>query len=257
MIDARKVRIASLDCIVVDGGPNPTIATVMCHGYGASGNDLVGLSAEWIQLIGEHASAFRFVFPEAPHTLEEMGMPEGHAWWPINMARLMDLVQVQRFDQLHGEQPPGIGEATERICETINAVKKDLRGDATPLVLGGFSQGAMLMLNASLRGDILPPNLLFQFSSTIVCRPQWETSLARLKDTKVFQSHGTIDPLLPYASAVALSEMMRSGGVQVEFHSFYGPHTIDREAIAITAQMLASLESSSSDGGDGPILRLP
>ncbi len=241
MIQARLAQYGSLRCVVVDGGPAPQIAAILCHGYGASGNDLVGISAEWIGHLGDLASSFRFVFPEAPHTLEELGMPDGHAWWPINMALLMELFEADRFDQLHNEEPPGIAEATERICQSIAAVKDELGGADVPIVMGGFSQGAMLTMNAALRGSIAPPKLLFQFSSTLVCQPQWQANLSRLNETRVYQSHGTIDPLLPFSSAQTLHEMLRDGGVEIEFHSFLGQHTIDLEAISATAELLASL----------------
>jgi phospholipase/carboxylesterase len=242
---AQRTRIESLDCIVVDGGPTPKIAVVICHGYGASYEDLAPLSGEWIGLLGEQASEFRFVFPDAPHSLAELGMPEARAWWPINMARLAAAVQASQFDELHDQQPPGIEAARELLCQTIGRVKQDLGGDTTPLVLGGFSQGAMLAMDVALRSQLKPPQLLFQFSGTIVCRPQWEAALSRLEDTYVFQSHGSIDPILPYSSAVALNEMLNSAGVKTEFHSFVGPHTIDVESVARTAQTLAALTQSN------------
>lgn len=241
MIEAQRLRFGSIECIVVDGGPSPSIPVVMCHGYGASGMDLAGLSVEWMQVIGDAASSLRFVFPEAPHTLAAEGMPEGHAWWPINMMQMMELIQAERMDQLQNAEPPGITDATEQICRTIDAVKKDLGGGLTPWVLGGFSQGAMLAMNASLCGDFAAPNLLFQFSSNLVCKPQWEANLSKLRKTRVFQSHGTVDPILPFSGAEALHDLLRRGGVDADFHSFVGPHTIDAESITITAQMLATV----------------
>ncbi|MCG8650903.1 MAG: lysophospholipase [Pirellulales bacterium] len=241
MINARSARYGSINCVVVDSAPDPAVAAVMCHGYGASGTDLVGLAAEWIERMQSPSAAIRFVFPEAPHTLEELGMPDGHAWWPINMSRLMEMVEANRFDELHHEVPPGIDQATERVSETIFAVQKELGGRAVPLVLGGFSQGAMLVINAALRGSIDPPKLLFLFSGTLVCRDLWQANLCRLEHTAVFQSHGVMDPLLPYSSAESLAELIRGGGIDLEFHSFMGQHTISSEAIAITARMLAEL----------------
>lgn len=241
MLQPRVTRFGSIDCIVVDAGPSPTHAVIVCHGYGASGGDLAGLSPEWIRLLGDQASRFRFVFPEAPHTLEEMGMPDGHAWWPINMMQLSQLIQANQFSQLHDKEPPGINEATVEIGRTVDAILDELAGPDTPFALGGFSQGAMLTMNASLRGDITPPKLLFQFSGTTVCEPMWKAGLSRLNQTRVFQSHGTIDPVLPFTSAETLRGLLTAGGIDVEFHSFIGPHTIDPESIAITAQMLAEM----------------
>ncbi len=243
MPTAHRTRIDSLECIVVDGGPSPSIAVVICHGYGASCEDLAPLSSEWIGLLGDHAEKFRFVFPDAHHSLAELGMPYARAWWPINMLRLAEAVQAASFDELHGHQPPGIDDARQRLCGTIREVKQGLGGESTPLVLGGFSQGAMLTMDASLRGDIGAPQLLLQFSGTIICETEWRNSLGRLKDTFVFQSHGKIDPILPYSSAVALHQMLSDAGIAVEFHSFVGPHTIDVESVVRSAQAMAQLAS--------------
>jgi phospholipase/carboxylesterase len=243
MPTAHRTRIDSLDCIVVDGGPSPDIAVVICHGYGASYDDLAPLSAEWIGLLGDHAGRFRFVFPDAHHSLDELGMPFGRAWWPINMARLAEAVQASSFAELHNHQPPGIDEARQRLSGTIQAVKRDLRGAETPLVLGGFSQGAMLTMDTALRSELEVPHLLLQFSGTLICESQWRSSLDRLADAFVFQSHGRIDPILPYTSAVALCEMLRGAGVAVDFHSFLGPHTIDGESVVRSAQAMAQLAS--------------
>ena len=87
MPTAHRTRIEALDCIVVDGGPSPKIAVVICHGYGASYDDLAPLSPEWIGMLGDQSGEFRFVFPDAPHSLADVGMPQGRAWWPIDMMR--------------------------------------------------------------------------------------------------------------------------------------------------------------------------
>jgi phospholipase/carboxylesterase len=250
MPTARRTRIDSLECIVVDGGPSPQIGVVICHGYGASYEDLAPLSGEWIGILGEQASKFRFVFPDAPHSLDELGMPYGRAWWPINMERLAEAVQASNFDELHAHEPPGIEEVRERLCQTIRTVLQDLEGSVAPLVLGGFSQGAMLALDASLRGEIPAPQLLLQFSGSIICEPQWRRKLHRIRESFVFQSHGKIDPVLPYASAVALHQMLVDAGVTVDFHSFVGPHTIDVESVVRSAQALAQLAAVYPDSSE-------
>ncbi|MGB7325330.1 MAG: lysophospholipase [Rubripirellula sp.] len=240
-LKAIRTHIAPLDCIVVDGGPDPSIAVVICHGYGASYDDLAPLAGEWISMIGDAAKKLRFVFPDAPNSLAEMGMPDARAWWPINMAALAQSVQASRFDELHKHEPPGIAAAREALCETIRAVKADLGGDETPLVLGGFSQGAMLSTDVAVRGDIDPPAALLLFSGTLVCEKHWKAGLSRLTETKVFQSHGTVDPVLPFTSAEKLRDLIASRKVPIKFHSFVGPHTIDGESVAITSQMLADI----------------
>ncbi len=248
MIRPQQKQIGPLDCIVIDGGTSPSIAVVLCHGYGASLRDLAPLGAEWIDMLGESASNFRFVFPNAPESLDEMGMPEARAWWPINMARLFDMVQASRFEELHDETPPGIAAATDLLVETVQEVVAGLGGDAPRLVLGGFSQGAMVTMNAALMatngqgGAAISPVQLLQFSGTVVCGSKWQSAMPpRLAETSVYQSHGTLDPVLPYASAETLREMMKTASVDLRFHAFDGPHTIDTESVAHVAQMLESL----------------
>lgn len=241
MPTAHRTRIGPLDCIVVDGGESPTIPVVICHGYGASYEDLAPLSGEWIALLGEKAKAFKFVFPDAPHSLEALGMPDARAWWPINMAQLAEAVQASQFDELHEQVPPGIDHSREKLCETIDSLCESIQGESTPLVMGGFSQGAMLTMDTALRGTVQSPALLLQFSGTIVCKSQWQAKLNRLHETTVFQSHGEIDPILPYSSAVSLHEMLRDANVPIDFHSFMGPHTIDVDSVQRTAIALANL----------------
>jgi phospholipase/carboxylesterase len=250
MNQPRKLRYGSLDCYVVDAGdgqPPPSALVILCHGYGAPGSDLVGIVAEWIRLLGPSASKFRFLCPIAPHSLAEMGLPTGRAWWQLNMAQLMDAIDAKRFDEMHRQTPPGLEEARRALSELVNLALEELAGqldcdvDRVPLAIGGFSQGAMLAMDVALRGSIPSPDLLIQFSGMLICQPQWTAALSRLDRTRVYQSHGTIDPILPFASAERLRDLLAASGVESQFHPFRGQHTIDGEAIAATAAALQQL----------------
>jgi phospholipase/carboxylesterase len=241
MLDARHARYGALDCIVIDGGQSPSIPVILCHGYGAPGHDLAGIGPEWINLLGDAASNFRFVFPAAPHTLAELGMLDGRAWWPIDMVALSEAMMAQTFDQLYQQEPPGLVEARDLLCGAIKEINSEL-GATTPMALGGFSQGAMLAIDASLRGDIEPPKLLIVFSGILICQAQWQARLSsRLANTHVYQAHGMIDPVLPYVGAERLRDMISEAGVDADWHSFMGPHTIDTESIAKTAMLLKQM----------------
>ena len=250
-MNCTEQKIGPLDCIVIDGGQSPSIAVVLCHGYGASLRDLAPIGAQWVEMLGDDASKFRFVFPNAPESLAEMGMPESRAWWPLNMARLFEMVQASRFEELHDETPPGMTEATDLLVETVQKVLAGLGANSPRLVLGGFSQGAMVTMNAALTATdekghpSIAPEVLLQFSGTVVCRAQWQVAIpSRLAKTWVYQSHGTMDPVLPFSSAETLRDMMRSSETDLRFHSFAGPHTIDTDTIAHIAESLKEMVQS-------------
>lgn len=96
-------------------------------------------------------------------------------------------------------------------------------------------------MDTALRSSLDPPSLLIQFSGTVICESQWTSAMARLRATRVYQSHGTMDPILPFTSAERLRELLTEAGVEIQFHSFPGPHTIDGESIATTAMALQQL----------------
>ncbi len=242
MFESTRKRIGQLDCIVVDGGPTPECVVIICHGYGANQEDLAPLSGEWIDILGEHASKYRFIFPNAPHSLSELGMPFGRAWWPINMSRLAQMVEASAFDELHQHSPPGIDEARVALSELIITACAEVEEKNVQFALGGFSQGAMLTMDVALRGKTPAPRALLQFSGTMICQADWtEVVRERLATTFVFQSHGTIDPILPFSSAEAVRDMLKDAGVSLDFHSFRGPHTIDVDSVLKSGVLLRSL----------------
>lgn len=231
----RTETIGGLRCIVVDGSAEPRIPVILCHGYGAPGDDLASLTPHLIEWIGRDSAALRFVYPEAPHSLEEFGMPEGRAWWHLNMAAMQEKLQTNCFSDLHDVEPPEINDARQSLQKTVEAVLAGMPGspapETIPYCLGGFSQGAMLTMDLALRGTMPAPSTLVQFSGTLICQSQWQPALSRLEKTKVLQSHGRIDPILPFASAEALRDLLRGGGVDVDFVAFQGPHTIETDAL--------------------------
>ena len=233
--------LGDLQCVVVqatDVAPARGLA-VLCHGYGASADDLVDLAAYMVQR-NPTLDGYRFVFPTAPIDLTPMGMPGGRAWWPLNMAALAEAVAAQRFDELHQQEPPGIETAREKLQSTIEAAQAEL-GHDVPLVLGGFSQGAMITMETALRSTLRPPALLIQWSGCLICKDLWAATLDRLSDTVVLQSHGTADPVLPFGSGRALADLIDGHTAGGTFESFDGPHTIPPSAIDSVADAMAGL----------------
>ena len=218
------------------------IPVVICHGYGASADDLASLSMPWIERLGADASRLVFLFPDAPPLPGEMGAYGGRAWWPINMAALMEMSQSGSWEELHDHEPPGL----EAAAASIAAVVRDAIDRFSPkdrrYVMGGFSQGAMATMDVTVRGDVPPPSLLFQFSGTMIARERWSASVGeRLSNTRVLQSHGRGDPVLPFSGAEALKQILEPAARSLNWIPFPGPHTIPPEAVDAAAEMLAEV----------------
>ena len=69
----------------------------------------------------------------------------------------------------------------------------------------GFSQGAMISLDLALRSE-RPLAGLALMSATMLCASEWTALMPRRAKLPVMQSHGRVDPLLPYELAEKLRD---------------------------------------------------
>jgi phospholipase/carboxylesterase len=196
----------------------------LLHGFGAPAEDLVSL---WRTM--DVPRKVRWVFPGAPLSLTEYGYPSGaRAWWMIDMAHVERMLVTGRPRELAKEKPAGLGAARAAVASLLDAIDQQLH--PTRIVLGGFSQGAMLSLDVALRyrRDLA----LVLLSTAIICEDEWDALIAaRGKGLRVFQSHGLQDPLLPYALAEVLRDKLASAGAEVDFVSFRGGHEIPTQVL--------------------------
>jgi phospholipase/carboxylesterase len=235
--------LGALKCRIVDclpEGTKPTLVAILCHGYGASGTDLVPIGYELLEQFPELQSGLQFVFPEAPRSLEDLGMPEGRAWWPIDMVKLQLANATGRFRDLRREAPPELENSRQKLLETLKQITQRTGLELDHIVLGGFSQGAMLTTDTSL---FLGQNVaaLIAMSGTLLNEPEWQERAPRHASLRVLQSHGTDDPILPFVAAEWLRDLLTSAGASVEFVSFPGGHTIPFEVLDRMASLLNSL----------------
>lgn len=222
----RIERFGALDVVVQGGddgrggGDGPLL--VLCHGFGAPGNDLVPLGS----MLGVPAGT-RLCFPAAPLSLGGSFFGDSRAWWMIDIERYQRLLLSGRFDEITAHEPDGMGAARDKLQETLAAIERSLGARPERTVLGGFSQGSMLSLDLALRCE-RPLAGLVLLSSTLAARELWAQRLAAgvRRGLPVFQSHGAYDELLPFGVAEQLRELLLGGGLQVEFHAFDGGHQI-------------------------------
>ena len=235
-----------LRCRIFDNlpaGSAPQKLVVLCHGFGAPGDDLAQFGPELIRSSDAVQETCRFVLPEAPIDLGDHGIPGGRAWWPINMAALARINETRSFEELTTMEPPGMAEATDQLLQAIREAQDDSGVSNARTTLGGFSQGAMVTTNVVLDKGF-NPELLVLFSGTLLNSQHWSAQADAHPSCSVLQSHGTLDMVLPFEPAESLRDMLVSAGFDVRFRSFAGPHTIPMEMLLELQQSLAAAPSN-------------
>lgn len=239
----HAVRIAELDCVVVDpraGDFQPQVVVVLCHGFGAPGNDLVDCCRAMWELEATALSQTRFIFPAGPLSLDEFGYAEARAWWPIDMARLNEMIASGQFRDLRRERPEALAARRAELTELVKQVTAEWQLDMSAIVLGGFSQGSMLTTDVALHLE-QPPGGLIVWSGTLLNEDEWSARLPRSGKFPIFQSHGRYDPILPFAAAEWLHALFVQSGFDARFVPFDGMHEIPMPAMRGAARLVAEV----------------
>lgn len=235
----RTAQLGPLTCRIVDSAASaPEALVVLCHGYGASGNDLLGLAQSLVHQ-GPQAPVVRFIFPEGPLSLKHLHMPHGRAWWHLDVDMLRQRSEdAEGFAQsLRKRLWPGLADARKQLRQLVDEALMGAKLGYDRLVLGGFSQGAMLTTDLALRLDEAPGGLMV-LSGSLADESNWQRLMARRSGLRVVVSHGQSDPVLPYGNAVALKDLMAQHGALVRFVPFSGGHTIVPEALLAGAELI-------------------
>lgn len=230
-----KRTIGGLDCILEQpAGPVESIVVLM-HGFGAPGEDLVGLSSVL------RAERTLFVFPKAPLTFAELyGAPpfiDARAWWKLDLEAIERARRTGGVRDLTRSHPEGLDEARALVVAVLDELSKE--HPAARVFLGGFSQGAMLACDTALREEKRLAGLVL-LSGTVLAEDEWAALYPRLAAVPVFQSHGTTDDVLPFSLAERLRDGLRAANVAVTWVAFDGGHGISDEVLEGLSSFLRS-----------------
>lgn len=216
----RRCQLGPLGVIDFPAKDAP-LTVVLFHGYGADAADLAPLALE----IPAGKKPLRWVFPDAPGLLEDLGMP-GRAWFPVDMERLQRSQMTGQPWDHSKSRPDGLDETKASALDFLAA----LGAPWDRLVLGGFSQGAMLATELALSGPAAPRGLMI-LSGTLIDEPRWAKLAPARKGLPFFQSHGSADPILGYPAALKLEALLRGAGLKGSLLRFEGGHGIPPEVL--------------------------
>ena len=220
-------KIGELDCTFVNEKTKPKAVVILCHGFGAPGTDLVPVGTELVKSFPSLADV-TFVFPQAPIELDPYF--DSRAWWMIDIEKIQSLVASGEYREMRNSKPPELESRRKDLSTVIEFAMEEYEMPAAKIVLGGFSQGSMLATETALN---YPDNVgaLIVWSGTLLNETEWTAAAAQKAPLSVVQSHGRLDPVLPFAGAEYLRDMLSEQGHKVDFVPFKGQHTIGNDAM--------------------------
>jgi phospholipase/carboxylesterase len=162
---------------------------------------------------------------------------DSRAWWLLDLARLEAELRSGNPHDRSSEMPDGLPAARAQVSRLVDQVAARFATTDEHIVLGGFSQGAMVSLDVALhRAGRLAGIVLM--SGTLIAESTWKPRMAHLAGTPIFQSHGRSDAMLPFSVAETLRDKLRTAGALVEWHQFVGGHEIPPGVLAELATFL-------------------
>jgi phospholipase/carboxylesterase len=134
--------------------------------------------------------------------------------------------------------PEGLADARAALSELLDELARDF--GRAPLILGGFSQGAMLTCDLLLRTN-RPVRAFVQLSGARICAQEWSPLLASRAGLRAFVSHGRSDHDLSFDAAERFKNELATAGWNVEWCPFEGGHEIPLVVLRALKKFLKGL----------------
>jgi phospholipase/carboxylesterase len=196
-----------------------TSQVIFLHGYGADGNDLIGLA----EPLAPHLPDTRFLAPNAPDRCK--GNPAGFEWFPIPW--------------LDGSSEKVAHKKAEEAFALLNRWLDGVTsGEIGPgrTVLAGFSQGTMMALHVGLRRSV-PLAGIVGFSGRLLQPERLAPELA--SNPPVLLVHGDADPVVPHSHLEEAVTALAGAGVDAKSHTSPGTgHGISPDGMGLALRFI-------------------
>ncbi len=201
-------------------GGRPGHLVVLLHGYGADGNDLIGLAPLFAQLMPDVV----FHAPNAPHPCE--GNPFGYQWFGIS--RLDPAIALA-----------GVQSAAPALDAFLDDTMAAHGLDESKTVLLGFSQGTMMALHVGLRRKKQLAGIV-GFSGMLAGAELLQSQVKH--KPPVLLIHGDADEMLPHTLTQRAAQALQGAGLEVGLHIAQGVgHSIDDTGLQLAARFLLNV----------------
>lgn len=193
---------------------------VILHGYGADGNDLISLGQYWSRMFPDAL----FVAPNAHEPCP--GNPMGYQWFALDLDKGLSRLL-------------GADTARPVIAGFLDDLWAQTGLGPADTVLVGFSQGAMMALDAGLRLES-PLKAIVAFSGLVI---DPERLAAEIGSTPpVLLVHGDADEVVPVAGSQAAEPVLEALGIDVRLHVSPGAgHGIAPDGLEVASAFLKTV----------------
>ena len=191
---------------------------ILLHGYGADGNDLIGLADP----LAPHLPDTAFMAPNAPDPCANN--PAGFQWFPI----------PHLDGSSEADSALAAGKSFAMLSGWLDGVAKRYKPERTILV--GFSQGTMMALQVGLRRQT-PFAGIVGFSGRLL-RPERLAS-EMTSPTPVLLAHGDADPMVPVGYLGEAADALTAAGVETYTHVSEGVgHSIAPDGLGLALRFI-------------------
>ena len=206
-MNTESIKMADLDALRIKARTKPSSeTTIFLHGAGANMHDLVPL-ADYLPSLSNQD----LYFLNAPFTM----LPSHPMYIWFNVGELVErMASGFKEEVVKTFVPTRIDEGRKHLTDALSEIVENY--DKINLI--GFSQGGMMAFDYALNCAKIGKVALL---STSICDyPNLTQEVNKLKkDVKIFQSHGTLDPILPLIYGTYLRDFIKKMGTMLNITS--------------------------------------
>ena len=198
----------------------PDALVIFVHGYGADGNDLIGLADP----LAPHLPNVTFLAPNAPDPCQNN--PMGFQWFPVPW------LDGSSQDAMAAAQAVSV----KKLDAYLDEVMTSENIDASRVVLLGFSQGTMMSLHVGPRRAQQLAGIV-GFSGRLLDPEKLEAET--LTKPPILLIHGDKDDVVPFDSMPLAANALTGAGFTVYTHVSEGTaHGIAPDGLGLALQFI-------------------
>lgn len=192
----------------------PTGLIVALHGWGANARDLASLTQAF------NLPDYQFIFPDAP--FPHPHVPGGKMWY-----------------DLQTNDAAGLLKSRQLLEELLLSLESTTSVPLSRTILGGFSQGGAMTLDAGLNMPL----------AGLICLSGYLHSSRALSVgilPPILMVHGTRDSVVPLSAAVRARDTLLAAGAAVQYREFNMGHEIQPEVVSLMRSFVVETVSKSN-----------